>query len=330
MAERKKKLPESRKVQVTTPFGNISVTHYINRKVKPRKFPMENGWTPGSLLEYIAQGPLDNETTYALYYYISIKRQTIHKPSLIEMPVNPENFNSEKIIKATRQEAEDIIYACYQYLLDEAAQTAEANCKVIAHEILSDRKFAAKNPFVNGLNIYVAYFLLDFGNLVDDVIRATIYQNIAKMVSEALYLDSTTAEMINPDTSRINHDGPNKGEWLEFNFRCSDMYGDIFTAIVQQIKNPKIHRLYKLGKLLYCGVPPGITQATVARMTSKDMFNMLYSIIIEDRNEVVRELAEYDTPEFTEEYVIREYMPVADDIITAVGRLKLFRPNVSK
>jgi hypothetical protein len=119
----------------------ISVMHYLNKKVKPM------------LTTYLDSGR--QILAYPIYYYITIKRKTIHKPSNIGdyCSENDFNGNNNPVITDMKNEVKTITKICELFLSD--YERGKGNTQI---KLLSNRGFTAKDEFINGLNSYIEYY----------------------------------------------------------------------------------------------------------------------------------------------------------------------------
>lgn len=108
----------------------INIKHYLNKKLK-------------------SGNPDDG---YSVYYYITIKRRTILKPSIIGI-VKEADFESGKYNEATEKERNLIKKVAEKYLDD--LDNNRVNLQI---KDLVDRGFNSKDEFVNGLNSYISYY----------------------------------------------------------------------------------------------------------------------------------------------------------------------------
>lgn len=108
----------------------INIKHYLNKKLK-------------------SGNPEDG---YSVYYYITIKRRTILKPSIIGI-VKEADFESGKYNEETEKERNLIKKVAEKYLDDLDNNRVNLQIKDFA-----DRGFNSKDEFVNGLNSYISYY----------------------------------------------------------------------------------------------------------------------------------------------------------------------------
>lgn len=132
-------------------YPKISVTHFF----KKLKADPENG---------------------CIYYYITIKRRTILKPSLIPYLLNNEQFESGIYKEAMKKESDLITKVCELYIDD--LENGKVN-----HDIkdLADRDFKAKDEFTNGLNSYISYYYeKDIRDLLESELKRTAKEAVSK------------------------------------------------------------------------------------------------------------------------------------------------------
>ncbi len=123
-------------------MGKISVKHYLNKKVKPN---FENdGVTP----------------EYPIYYYITVNRKTIHKPSNIIDIYSEDMFSKGCDIMGVgnlhdliRRESNMIAKICEIFISD-----YDNKCVKTEYQTLFSRGFTSKDEFINGLNSYISYY----------------------------------------------------------------------------------------------------------------------------------------------------------------------------
>lgn len=131
-------------------MGKISVKHYLNKKVKP----------------IIENENSTEEKKYPIYFYITINRKTIHKPSIIvkyftESEFEDSNFSDNKIgslREFLRNEVQTITAICEKFSIE--YENGKTNDVV---RYLTKRGFEAKDEFINGLNSYIAFYSQSIG-----------------------------------------------------------------------------------------------------------------------------------------------------------------------
>lgn len=118
--------------------SKISVTHYLNKRVKPvmEESPLEG--EEGVMLE-----------NYPLYYYVTIRRRTIHRASITELMLSERD--SIESIRGVQKEAETIKSICAMYLND-----LERN--KVDKDIIENINPKTKDRFVAELNAYIKYW----------------------------------------------------------------------------------------------------------------------------------------------------------------------------
>lgn len=129
-------------------MGKISVKYYLNKKVKPQKI---RDLRLGEFVE-----------GYPLYYYITIRRKTIHKPSRLNIFLSEEmfeggvsrvEFGDELLEAAINYEINLIKGICSIY-----EQDYERGEVKTAYRALGDRGFASKDEYTNDLNAYIEFY----------------------------------------------------------------------------------------------------------------------------------------------------------------------------
>ena len=147
-------------------FPKISIKHYLNKKLKT-----------GS-----------PEDGYSVYYYITIKRRTIIKPSIVFVDFVKENeFEDSFTQKLIEREHELITKVCELYLTD--LENGKVNKDI---KLLADREFNSKDEFVNGLNSYISYYYeKDVLKLLDSyqisTIRETIFERLESVFDLSMF-----------------------------------------------------------------------------------------------------------------------------------------------
>lgn len=147
-------------------FPKISIKHYLNKKLKT-----------GS-----------PEDGYSVYYYITIKRRTIIKPSIVFVDfVKEDEFEDSFTQKLIEREHDLITKVCELYLTD--LDNGKVNKDI---RLIVDRDFNSKDEFVNGLNSYISYYyeknvleLLD--NYQISTIRKTIFERIESVFDLSMF-----------------------------------------------------------------------------------------------------------------------------------------------
>lgn len=145
-------------------MGKISVKYYLNKNVNP---------------VYIGRERVE---AYPLYYYITVRRKTIHKPSdiLIYLPIGT-NLETgelaeadkigvrasvdmwggmERVLECIKQESERVIG-----IVDIFEKDYEAKSVKSAYRMLSNRSFNSKDEYTNDLNAYIEFYREDLESL---------------------------------------------------------------------------------------------------------------------------------------------------------------------
>ena len=128
----------------------ISVKHFLNKKAK------------------------GDQTLHPIYYYITIKRRTITKPSAIGYATESD-FESGKYNAQMNKEVEELTAICEKYIADE-----ENNCvnkslsEFYTKEYITRRNYNSQDDFVNGLNMYIELYMQPFVELLTGAIEGEI------------------------------------------------------------------------------------------------------------------------------------------------------------
>lgn len=159
-------------------MGKISVKYYLNKGVKP----IISTNISGEQIEL-----------YPIYYYITIRRKTIHKPSRLKFYVAEQSF-LEEITYYQRNPYIDLFPAgkALKEMIDYEANLikgiaeifekdyTEGNVKV-AYQNLAQRGFKSKDEYTNNLNAYIEFYL--------EPIKSLAHRN-ALEVSKGLFIDN--------------------------------------------------------------------------------------------------------------------------------------------
>lgn len=167
--------------------SKISVTHYPNLRVKPDIVELEE-----EVLEL-----------YPVYYYITIKRRTIHRVSLTGIGVEkPEDIERCEELKA---EARIIKGVCKMYLDD-------LDNNSVNQDIIEDINPKTKDRFVAELNAYIKYWTdsvaIDLWKIFHSRVK---YSIVEKMESVLTWRGLSEEEQMRMTISI----GLNVGEFLE-------------------------------------------------------------------------------------------------------------------
>jgi hypothetical protein len=194
-------------------MGKISVKHYLNKKVKPSDDP-----------EFADDPEYADLPEYPIYYYITINRKTIHKPSKIHICLNDKLFSKGvtrmgmgNTIELMKYESKMITKACELFLKD--YETGKVNSKYI---LLSRRGFKAKDIFVNGLNSYIEFYTQSIYTLVCDYTRKEINSYLVNKLEKALDLSMCKKGAVSNVEITINTDNLFTNVELEFYRRNLD------------------------------------------------------------------------------------------------------------
>lgn len=160
-------------------MGKISVKYYLNKGVKP-------------ILEKSLGGELVE--LYPLYYYITVRRKTIHKPSKLKFYLTEQSFLDGVVVTDKRvpyielfptgKELQDMID--YETnLIKGIVEIYEKDCTEgsvkVAYQSLAQRGFNSKDEYTNNLNAYIEFYT--------EPIKYLAYRN-ALEISRGLFVDS--------------------------------------------------------------------------------------------------------------------------------------------
>jgi len=171
----------------------ISITHYLNKKVKPAPKDEAEFYSESEDKEYLPE--------YPIYYYITIKRKTIHKPSKISQFL-PENLfdknievNGGSLLQDLMKAERNIITKISEIFLTdyEAGKVEGRYC------YLFRRGFSAKDEFINGLNSYIEFYTQSLFSLVHRYKTS----GVNKYILEKLGKNIDTS-MFNPAGDKLN------------------------------------------------------------------------------------------------------------------------------
>lgn len=137
-------------------MGKISVKYYLNKGVKP----IQQKSLGGELVEL-----------YPLYYYITIRRKTIHKPSKLKFYLSEASFIDGMAVQDKRVPYIELspngkqLQGMLDYetnLIKGIAEIyekdyTEGNVKV-AYQNLAQRGFNSKDAYTNNLNAYIEFY----------------------------------------------------------------------------------------------------------------------------------------------------------------------------
>ena len=188
--------------------SKISVTHYLNKKVKPLPKNKAEFYNESKDKEYLPE--------YPIYYYITIKRKTIHKPSVIHTYL-PDNL-FEKNIQVSQGFLQDLIKAernIITKIADIFLTDYEAGRVEKRYRYLFGRGFNAKDEFINGLNSYIAFYTQCLYSLASGYSR----KEIKDFMLNRMLKDIDTSMLDDSNRLRITYNDDNVFDWgkkLEF------------------------------------------------------------------------------------------------------------------
>ena len=177
-------------------MGKISIKHYLNKNVKP----------------YKAINPQSGEEVekYPLYYYITVRRKTIHKPSRIDVYLTEEELElyrsteGENINTWIRNEESEILGIVKMYEED-----VESNSVKSVLRLLSSRGFNSKDEYTNNLNAYIDYYGVPIQELVYESAQDKVLELCDKKREDIKELLGNYSEIV-----RIQMESPRKAERL--------------------------------------------------------------------------------------------------------------------
>lgn len=148
-------------------MGKISVKHYLNKKVKPS-------------YEFHKDGLIE---AYRLYYYITVRRKTIHKPSIIGIDMTEDVFegrewNDNRRVQYGCMELNDLLNAesdLIKSIVGLYEREYEEGKVKTAYRGLADRKFASKDEYINDLNAYIDFYSKSVLELISSEAIKTSY-----------------------------------------------------------------------------------------------------------------------------------------------------------
>ena len=138
----------------------ISVKHFLNKKAK------------------------GDQTLHPIYYYITIKRRTITKPSGIGYATESD-FENGKFNAQTNKEVEELTAICSKFI-DDYENNSVDKCLsgFYTKEYITRRNYNSQDEFVNGLNMYIELYMQPFLGLltgtIDGEIKAALNEKLVK------------------------------------------------------------------------------------------------------------------------------------------------------
>jgi len=287
-------------------MGKISVKHYLNKKIKASEEPF-----------------FGDEPEYPVYYYITVNRKTIHKPSHIHVYLSDKLFetgvtpfgigtNTNELMKT---EARMITKACELFLEDHEAGRVEKR-----YRLLFRRGFAAKDEFINGLNSYIEFYTQSLYYLVSDYARKEIGEyfrekilsafDVSMIESRKLYDNDSAAKM--PDGLF----GPLIGE-EERNFYSKNLDADRLN-------------LYYLEKYLHTclastNIKYGYDLPLVEWLYGDLKKTILDTLANKEKAGKLKQL--YGDFGFNKKYFEQHFEPIINKVVTLDCQMGLYVPN---
>lgn len=129
----------------------ISVKHFLNKKAK-------------------------GQSIFPIYYYITIKRRTITKPSCIGYSTETD-FESGKYNAQINKEVEELTAICEKFISDFDNGKIERGLleySTLGYQAGKRRGFNSKDDFTNGLNMYIEAYTQPFVDFLNECINAEI------------------------------------------------------------------------------------------------------------------------------------------------------------
>lgn len=136
-------------------MGKISLRYYLNKNTKAKRTKTDRG---------------GNARGFALYYYITIRRKTIHKPSILGIYLSTEMLATRRggtelkgdLLGVAMDYEEDVtkrILALYE---------RDYECKAIRKALLrlGKRAYNSSDEYTNYLNAYVEYYTTPLEELI--------------------------------------------------------------------------------------------------------------------------------------------------------------------
>lgn len=134
-------------------MGKISIKYYLNKNVKPQIQKFDVGENDKKYFEEVE--------LYPLYYYITTRRKTIHKPSRISLYVSERNLKYR--IHWMYGEHFGDIMDYEAYLITKIVELfdkdyTEGNVKT-AFQRITNKSFNSKDDYTNNLNAYIEFYM---------------------------------------------------------------------------------------------------------------------------------------------------------------------------
>lgn len=274
-------------------MGKISIKHYLNKNVKP----------------YKAINPQSGEEVekYPLYYYITVRRKTIHKPSRIDVYLTEEELElyrsteGENINTWIRNEESEILGIVKMYEED-----VESNSVKSVLRLLSSRGFNSKDEYTNNLNAYIDYYGVPIQELVYESAQDKVLELCDKKREDIKELLGNYSEIV-----RIQLESPRKAERLR-------MYEKLFP-------NEDLRILIADHILEYASISKGVDISIYAWTlpeTKEKLWLEIHSIRARTKVDYIKRL---DKIKFFEEIV-----PVIDKACSTENRIDTHIKEIKK
>ena len=134
-------------------MGKISIKYYLNKNVRPQFTRVDVGANDKHYYE--------NVPLYPLYYYITTRRKTIHKPSRIELYASERNLKDRVHFTCGEFFGDMMDYEAY--LITKIVELfdkdyTEGNVKT-AYKGITNKSFNSKDDYTNNLNAYIEFYM---------------------------------------------------------------------------------------------------------------------------------------------------------------------------
>lgn len=269
-------------------YPKISVTHFLNKKIKR---------------EITVRDTIIFE--YGVYYYITIKRRTILKPSAIKHYALELEFENKIYEEYFEKEKKIITSICELYLNDWEENKVNHDIKDLAN-----REFKAKDDFTNGLNSYISYYydkniieLLE--NYQKPIIKDALLKKIEEIIDYSMF-DNWDIERI---IKAFQQTTPSKKDIFYINNLEKDTLA-IF-ILIDRLAQKMAAREFHLSIMEYKTELRGIIQTLIIpQVKSFDYGVEIYKKKIEPLG-------------IDENYIKLMFVPIIDKIITPEYQLSI-------